>query len=67
VTQTTVSEWERGKVIPTVATFGRPVAVLGPWPLLEALLSPDPRIRELQVAEIKTGDRRSASSLGACI
>jgi transcriptional regulator with XRE-family HTH domain len=38
VRQSTVSQWERGRVIPTLPMVCRLVAVLGPWPLLEALL-----------------------------
>ncbi len=36
-----VSQWERGTTAPTLAMFRRMVAVLGPWPLLTALLPPD--------------------------
>lgn len=41
VQQSTVSQWERGQVIPTLPLYCGLIAVLGPWPLLEALLPPD--------------------------
>jgi transcriptional regulator with XRE-family HTH domain len=40
VAPSTVSQWERGQTIPTVPLYGGLVALLGPWPLLEALLPP---------------------------
>jgi transcriptional regulator with XRE-family HTH domain len=41
IAQSSVSQWERGATTPTLAIFHRMVAILGPWPLLLALLPPD--------------------------
>jgi len=39
--QSTVVKWERGQAIPTLPLYRELISVLGPWPLLEALLPPD--------------------------
>jgi DNA-binding NarL/FixJ family response regulator len=41
IAQSSVSQWERGATTPTLAMFHRMVAILGPWPLLSALLPAD--------------------------
>jgi transcriptional regulator with XRE-family HTH domain len=38
IRQSSVGQWERGATTPTLGMFRRLVAVLGPWPLLQALL-----------------------------
>jgi len=44
VQQSSVSQWERDQSTLTLVLFRRMVAVLGPWPLLAAMLPPpDPR------------------------
>jgi transcriptional regulator with XRE-family HTH domain len=42
IRQSSVGQWERGATTPTLGMFRRMVAVLGPWPLLQALLPEDP-------------------------
>ena len=38
IRQSSVAQWERGATTPTLGMFRRMISVLGPWPLLEALL-----------------------------
>jgi transcriptional regulator with XRE-family HTH domain len=64
----TVSQWERGFTTPSVPLFGGLVAALGPWPLLEALLSPG----ELSGIDARAGTSRprtttSGGGLGVTI
>jgi transcriptional regulator with XRE-family HTH domain len=40
IQQSSVSQWERGATTPTLAIFRRMAEVMGPWPLLTALLQP---------------------------
>jgi len=40
VQQSSVSQWERGTTIPTLANVRQMIAVLGPWPLVTLLLPP---------------------------
>jgi transcriptional regulator with XRE-family HTH domain/DNA-binding CsgD family transcriptional regulator len=63
VEQSTVSVWEGGRAIPTVPLFGELVAVLGPWPLLDALLSPD-QLGNTDARVRMSGSRRRGSGGG---
>jgi excisionase family DNA binding protein len=69
IAQTSVSQWERGLTTPTVPMFGALVGVLGPWPLLEALLSSDQLASQLHAAQLHAMAHSSSShrSLGQCI
>ncbi|HZC99235.1 MAG TPA: helix-turn-helix domain-containing protein [Actinomycetes bacterium] len=69
IAQTSVSQWERGLTTPTVPMFAALVGVLGPWPLLEALLSTDQLARAIQAAELHVTAPSSSSQmpLGQCI
>jgi transcriptional regulator with XRE-family HTH domain len=69
VAPSTVSQWERGQTIPTVPLFGGLVGLLGPWPLLEALLPPgqaDMRVRaKLSASSRQTSEGGLAGSIRA--
>jgi transcriptional regulator with XRE-family HTH domain len=69
IAQTSVSQWERGLTTPTVPVFAALVGVLGPWPLLEALLSTDQLAKAIQAVELHVTARSSSShmSLGQCV
>jgi excisionase family DNA binding protein len=68
IAQTSVSQWERGLTTPTVPMFGALVGVLGPWPLLEALLSCDQLAGAIQAGDLHaTAHSSSNMSLGQCI
>jgi len=57
VQQSTVSQWEHGRTIPTLPMLRRLVGVLGPWPLLEALLPPDQVDPDDTTAAVAPGSR----------